>query len=522
MKKINFILLFCLMAFAAFAQSPNMINYQGVALSNGGAAIANQTISIRATVHQTSINGAVLYSEEQTAATDAGGLFNLQIGNPSANVISGSWASINWESEAKFLQIEMDPAGGANFVNMGTQQLVSVPYAQYANLAGALTPTATISPLQLTPIGATTGKVLKFNGSVWVAGNDGLSLPYTGTDSSQYSFRVNNTKTTGGTAVYGTSTGSGNTSYAVYGNSTGASAVGVYGRSTGGGGIGVEGYSNSATGRAIKGTNTLSGIGVEGITGTGTGVRGECTGNAGTAVYGRSNGATGTGVFGESMDGTGVKGYGNNAGSVAVYGSALAGTGVKAYSFTGTALDVNGNLRISGGNTNPAQGAILTSDAAGNATWKNIKVGFSAGDHVPSPNTIPEGTTQKLVYNVESFDASGNFNTEGAASDKSTFIAPVSGFYHFGVRGMLHIYSAVNNLDDATMYICVNNNNTRVQKFGPPINTAFDSNMFLSMNEDIHLNAGDKVTVKVLQFNLSGSTCTILASYFHGHLIFAD
>jgi hypothetical protein len=40
----------------------------------------------------------------------------------------------------KFLQIEMDPVGTNNFIDMGTSQLLSVPYAIYANSAGSAIP----------------------------------------------------------------------------------------------------------------------------------------------------------------------------------------------------------------------------------------------------------------------------------------------------------------------------------------------------------------------------------------------
>ena len=119
------------------SQTPNMINYQGVALNAGGTAIANQNISIRVSVHNLTPTGTIVYSEERSLTTESGGLFNFQIGGPGATATSGTWAAINWSTGAKYLQIEMDAAGGTNFLNMGTQQLVSVPYAQYSSLSGA-------------------------------------------------------------------------------------------------------------------------------------------------------------------------------------------------------------------------------------------------------------------------------------------------------------------------------------------------------------------------------------------------
>src|SRR5262249_44078518 len=47
---------------------------------------------------------------------------------------------INWNSGAKFIQVEIDPDGGTAFISIGTAQLVSVPYALYAGNAAASGP----------------------------------------------------------------------------------------------------------------------------------------------------------------------------------------------------------------------------------------------------------------------------------------------------------------------------------------------------------------------------------------------
>ena len=47
-------------------------------------------------------------------------------------VVSGTFSGINWGKNAKFLQVEMDPAGGETYTDLGTTQMMSVPYAMYA------------------------------------------------------------------------------------------------------------------------------------------------------------------------------------------------------------------------------------------------------------------------------------------------------------------------------------------------------------------------------------------------------
>jgi hypothetical protein len=63
-------------------------------------------------------------------------LFNLVIG--AGAVQSGNMATIDWSNDTYYLKVGMDVAGGANFLTMGTTQLLSVPYALYAKTAGSV------------------------------------------------------------------------------------------------------------------------------------------------------------------------------------------------------------------------------------------------------------------------------------------------------------------------------------------------------------------------------------------------
>jgi len=113
------------------AQVPNRINYQAVARDALGQALTNQSVAVRISVRQNTAGGAVQYQERHTATTNAQGLFNLQIGGGTA--LLGNFTDVTWpDGLPKFLQTELDPAGGTAYINMGTQQLASVPYAMVA------------------------------------------------------------------------------------------------------------------------------------------------------------------------------------------------------------------------------------------------------------------------------------------------------------------------------------------------------------------------------------------------------
>ena len=48
----------------------------------------------------------------------------------------GNLSTVSWGSGSKFLQVEVDVSGGTSYTDMGTTQLMSVPYALFAGNAG--------------------------------------------------------------------------------------------------------------------------------------------------------------------------------------------------------------------------------------------------------------------------------------------------------------------------------------------------------------------------------------------------
>lgn len=119
---------------SANAQAPQGMNYQAVARNAQGNILPLQQIGLRFTVRQSTLTGFVLYREVQTTVTDQFGIFSVVIG--SGVSLQGIFDSIPWGIGPKFLQVEMDATGGVNYIDMGTAQLMSVPYALYAEKAG--------------------------------------------------------------------------------------------------------------------------------------------------------------------------------------------------------------------------------------------------------------------------------------------------------------------------------------------------------------------------------------------------
>lgn len=113
-----------------YSQSPQGIPYQGVARNASGAILANQPITLRMSIHDTTTTGTVVYNETHTITTTALGQFSITIGL--GTPITATFASINWGNGAKFLQVELSTNAGNSYLDMGTTQFMSVPYALYA------------------------------------------------------------------------------------------------------------------------------------------------------------------------------------------------------------------------------------------------------------------------------------------------------------------------------------------------------------------------------------------------------
>jgi hypothetical protein len=226
MKKIAlfFISLF-LMTIVVISQTPQAFKYQAVARTSTGNLIQNQLVAFRISILQGSPSGTLLYQERQTTNTNNYGLANLDIGN--GTVLSGIFSSINWSLGQMYIKVELDPLGGTTYQNMGTTQLLSVPYALYSRTSDDLT--------------------LPFDGSVSYFGN-ALSVTNSGY----------------GNAISGISS---STSSGLY--------IGVYGESAASFGIGVDGHSSGAgatLGMGVRGVAiSEEGVGVYGLNNSNTG-----------------------------------------------------------------------------------------------------------------------------------------------------------------------------------------------------------------------------------------------------------
>ncbi len=131
-------LLFVALYFNTLAQAPNFMNYQAVVRNSSGNPVANATpVKLRISIHDITASGTIVFTELITTTANQFGLVSVQIG------ALNNLAIVNWGSGAKYMQVEADINNTGTFTDMGTTQLISVPYALYAanSLAGPQGPT---------------------------------------------------------------------------------------------------------------------------------------------------------------------------------------------------------------------------------------------------------------------------------------------------------------------------------------------------------------------------------------------
>jgi len=130
MKKLTVTLAMVLTVMALVAQPPQAFKYQAVVRDNTGDIIANQAVSLRISIRTGSAIGTVIYQETHGTTTNQFGLANLKIGEGTPTI--GVFSLIDWGTDTKYIEVELDPSGGSSYVSMGTSQLISVPYALYS------------------------------------------------------------------------------------------------------------------------------------------------------------------------------------------------------------------------------------------------------------------------------------------------------------------------------------------------------------------------------------------------------
>jgi|GEM_PF-791430 len=444
MKKFTLIILFFLAFLIANAQAPQSFNYQAVARDASGNIIANQILAIRISILQGSSSGTLVYQESHNPITNQFGLFSIFVGQ--GIITSGTFSSIIWSSGNYWLQVELDPTGGNSYVVMGSTQLLSVPYALYAETSGTTGvtgptgPTGSIGDTGLTgPRGATgdTGPQgiqgnTGLTGATGPTGNTGLTGSTGETGPQGIQGNIGLTGSTGPTGLIGATGDTG--SQGIQGNTGLTGATGPTGNTGLTGSVGATGSTGP---QGIQGNTGLTGV--TGPTGS-TGLTGSigATGSTGSQGLQGNTGLTGsTGPIGPTGNTgeTGPQGIQGNIGLTGVTGpigptgttgetGPIGPTGadgaVGAIGETG-AQGVQGNTGLTG-STGPIGPTGVTGETGSQGIQGNTGLTGSTGPIGPTGNTGLTGATgetgpQGVQGNIGLTGSTGPIGPTGATGE---------------------------------------------------------------------------------------------------------
>ena len=346
MKKLSLLPLIIISLFT-FGQAPQGINYQAIVRNSTGTVLANTTVSIKFQIHDGTPTGTVVFQEVHSTQTNQFGLATLVIGS------IGNLTSVNWgNNQSKYLQVEMDPTGGSNYTDMGTTQLVSVPYALYAQTSGnGIGPTGVTGATGATGNNGTNG----VTGATGATGNNGTNGVTGATGATGNNGTNGSTGAAGATGNNGTNGVTGATG-ATGNNGTNGStgATGATGNNGTNGVTGATGVTgNNGTNGSTGATGVTGNNGTNGVTGA-TGA----TGNNGTNGVTGTTGATGNNGINGATGATGATGNNGTNGVTGVTGSnanLIAGPGI---TISGDTINLMTNTSIDSPNFIP-RGRVL-------------------------------------------------------------------------------------------------------------------------------------------------------------------
>lgn len=175
--------LFLLLTYSVKAQAPNKLSFQAVIRNSSNYLVISSPVGVRISLLQGSVTSSALYVETHAVTTNVNGLITLEIGG--GKVVSGDMKNINWGLGESFLKVESDPSGGTNYSISSTTQLLSVPYALFANSVSgnATNVTGIVAGANGGTGVANTGKTITLGGNLTTAGAFPTTLTSTNTSS---------------------------------------------------------------------------------------------------------------------------------------------------------------------------------------------------------------------------------------------------------------------------------------------------------------------------------------------------
>jgi uncharacterized protein (TIGR02145 family) len=119
------------------AQAPEGFTYQAIARDASGKLLANKSLTVRISI-LLGLPGSMKWEADYSVSTDVYGMFTIiigELGSGTVNPNSVDFSEIDWGQGTYYLNVKI--LYKSNWLDMGTTQLLSVPYALYAKSAGS-------------------------------------------------------------------------------------------------------------------------------------------------------------------------------------------------------------------------------------------------------------------------------------------------------------------------------------------------------------------------------------------------
>jgi len=125
---LSLVLLICL---NGLSQNSEPVSYQSIVRHNDGRVVSSQPVSLRMSVYMGNPFDTMIYSETHTATTTEAGLISVLIGNGTDK--TGDFSSIDWNADKYFMKAEIETSAGRGYTDIGTIQILSIPYTTPSN-----------------------------------------------------------------------------------------------------------------------------------------------------------------------------------------------------------------------------------------------------------------------------------------------------------------------------------------------------------------------------------------------------
>ncbi len=133
-KNILFFISVLCFSLNSIAQAPNGFNYQATIRDHSNTILVSKSVGIQFRILQGKMDGLNIYSETFSTISSSSGIVNLEIGSGKT---LDDFTTIDWGNGPYFIETSIDLSGGSDYLIAGTTQLLSVPYALYAENCGA-------------------------------------------------------------------------------------------------------------------------------------------------------------------------------------------------------------------------------------------------------------------------------------------------------------------------------------------------------------------------------------------------